>query len=175
MKNGRVTIGTLAAATLLAGGLGAGLGLTLPANAATTAAAKDKAATATDAATAKPPADVVLNCDFKPVTKPSTYVLACADDGLGLEDLHWTSWTSHLASGYATLWENDCTPSCAGGKIIDYSALVMFWEPSALKGHPDDRQYTELTVVFPDKRPPLYVLENGKVIKTTPLTQTFKI
>ena len=162
MKNGRMTIGTLAAAALLAGGLGVGLGLTGSADAATTP-------------TAKPPAYVVLNCNLKPVVEPSNYVLACADDGMGLQDGHWTSWTSHLASAYATFYENTCTPNCAAGKIIDYPALVTLWDPAALKGHPSDRQYTKMTVIFPNSRPPLYVRENGKVVKTYPLTQTFTI
>lgn len=54
-------------------------------------------------------------------------------------------------------------------------ALATLWAPAALKGHPADRQYTELTVIFPNARPPLYVRENGKVVKTFPLTQTFRI
>jgi len=158
MKNRRSRIAAIAAA-LAAAGLGAGLGLTLPAN----------------AATAKPPTYVVLNCLNKPVVKPSGYVLACADDGMGLQGVHWTSWTSHLASAYATFYENTCTPDCAAGKIIDYPALVTLWDPAALKGYPADRQYTELTVIFPNARPPLYVTENGKLVKTFPLTQTFNI
>ena len=160
MKNGRFTIGALAAVSLLAGGLGAGLGLT---------------ATAAAAATAKAPTYVLLNCSLKPVVAPSNYVLTCADDGIGLQQVHWTSWTSHLASAYATFYENTCTPNCAAGKIIDYPALVTLWDPAALKGHPSDRQYKKMTVIFPDSRPPLYVQENGKVVKTYPLTQTFTI
>jgi hypothetical protein len=41
-------------------------------------------------------------------------------------------------------------------------------------GHPADRRYTELTVIFTGKtRPPVYVLKNGKLVATYPLTQTF--
>ena len=175
MKNGRTAIGALAAAVLAVGGLAAGVALTLPANATTTPAAGSASVGIAQAAPAKPLVYVVLNCNFKPVAEPSTYVLTCADAGIGLKGQHWTSWTSHLASGYGTLWENNCTPNCADGKIIDYPALVTLWEPAALKGHPGDRQYTELTVIFPSGRPPVYVRDNGKVVKTFPLTQTFKI
>ena len=66
----------------------------------------------------------MLNCNFKPVVEPSSYVLTCADDGTGLTDVHWTSWTSHLASAYGTFYENTCTPNCAEGKINHYRALV---------------------------------------------------
>jgi hypothetical protein len=164
MKNGR-TIITLGAAALAVGGLGTSLGLTLPANAATTEAA----------ATAKPLTYVVLNCNFKPVVEPSSYVLTCADDGTGLTDVHWTSWTSHLASAYGTFYENTCTPNCAEGKINHYRALVTLYDLAAVKGYPSDRRYVEMTVIFPSTRPPVYVQENGKGVKTFPLTQTFQI
>jgi hypothetical protein len=166
MKNRRSTIGTIAAAALAAGGLGVALGLTLPANAAT--ANTDTA----NAAAASPTYVVVNDCTLTPAVKPSAYVVACADDGSGLQGVHWTSWTSHLASAYATFYENTCDPNCADGKIVDYPALVTLWGPAALKGHPADRQYTELTVIFPGARPPVY----GKGgAKTFPLTQTFDI
>ena len=43
-----------------------------------------------------------------------------------------------------------------------------------MKGHPAERRYTELTVIFTGKkRPPVYVLKNGKPVATYPLTQTF--
>jgi hypothetical protein len=159
MRNGRSKIAAIAAAALAAGGLGAALGLTPSAN----------------AATAKPLTYVVLNCNLKPAVEPSSYVLACADDGMGLEAAHWTSWTSHLASAYGTFYENTCTPNCADGKINHYRALVTLYDLAAVKGHPSDRQYVEMTVIFPSTRPPVYVQENGKVVKTFPLTQTFQI
>jgi hypothetical protein len=44
----------------------------------------------------------------------------------------------------------------------------------AAGGHPADRRYTKLTVIFPGTtRPPVYVLRNGKLVATYPLTQTF--
>jgi hypothetical protein len=161
MKNRRSKIGAIAAAALVAGSLGLALGLTLPANAAT--------------ANTTSSTYVVVNCALKPVVRPSAYVISCADDGMGLQGVHWTSWTSHLASAYATFYENTCTPDCAAGKIIDYPALVTLWKTAAVKGHPNDRQYTELTVIFPGARPPVYVTENGKTVKTFPLTQTIDI
>ena len=57
------------------------------------------------------------------------------------------------------------------------------WRPAAaivlncsfkVKGHPAERRYTKLTVIFTGKkRPPVYVLKNGKPVATYPLTQTF--
>jgi hypothetical protein len=44
-----------------------------------------------------------------------------------------------------------------------------------VKGHPADRRYTKLTVIFTGRtRPPVYVLKNGKLVATYPLTQTFE-
>ena len=42
------------------------------------------------------------------------------------------------------------------------------------EGPPADQRYTDLTVIFTGKtRPPVYVLKNGKLVATYPLTQTF--
>ena len=160
----RVAVAILAGAGILAtaGGCAA------PASSGTPAPATTRAAAATTARY------VVLDCDSKPVAAPSTFVLACADHGIGVEDLHWASWTPELASGYGVFWENDCTPDCADGHFHYYPSLEVLWGSAAVKGHPADRRYTELTVIFTGKmRPPVYVLTNGKLVATYPLTQTF--
>jgi hypothetical protein len=145
--------------------IAAGSGGTALASSTRHAGASTKAATANY---------VVLDCSFKPVVMPSTYVIACADAGMGVQDLHWTSWTPKLASGYGTFWENDCTPNCAEGHIHHYRSLEVLWGSATVTGHPADRRYTKLTVIFTGKkRPPVYVLKNGKRVATYPLTQTF--
>ena len=117
---------------------------------------------------------VVLDCGFKPVVAPSTFIITCADAGIGVQHLHWTSWTPKLAGGYGTFWENDCMPNCAGGHFHYYPSLEVLWGSATVKGHPADRRYTKLTVIFTGKtRPPVYVLKNGKLVATYPLTQTF--
>jgi hypothetical protein len=182
-------LAAVAIAALAAIGLGAGLELSASAGAAivnkvttssavTSRAATSKAVTASRAVTASTAQDlryVVLNCNDKPEARPGTYVLTCADGGMYLQGLHWTSWTAKLASGYGTFWENDCTPDCAAGHFHQYPALAMLWDTAKLKGYPGDRQYVRLTLVFTGKRPPVYVLKNGKEVATYPLTQTFDI
>jgi hypothetical protein len=118
------------------------------------------------------PRYVVLNCEFKAQVKPGTYVLACADNGIGLQNLHWTSWTAKLASGYGTEWENDCKPNCAEGHFHYYPVLAVLWGSARVKGHPAERRYTEVTVSYPGARPPVYMLVNGKIVATYPVTQT---
>src|ERR1700688_4641990 len=69
-----------------------------------------------------PPASatpVVVNCLLKPQTRPSSFILTCADAGDVLADLHWVSWGSAAGFGTAVEQINDCTPDCAGGKFIN--------------------------------------------------------
>jgi hypothetical protein len=164
----RAAVAIFATAGIIAAG-GEGAALASSGTPATT-----HAMASTQAATAKAPKYVVLDCSFKPVVAPSTFVIACGDGGIGVRDLHWTSWTPQLASGYGTFWENDCTPSCAQGHIHYYPSREVLWGSATVKGHPADRRYTKLTVIFTGKtRPPVYVLKNGKLVATHPLTQTF--
>jgi hypothetical protein len=157
--------GVILAAIVTAAGGGAAL-----ASSGTPAAAHTAAST--QATLARSPKYVVLNCSFQPVVRPSTMVIACADDGLGIKDLHWTSWTPKLASGYGTFFENDCKPNCAEGHFHYYPSLEVLWGSAAVTGHPHDRRYTEVTVIFTGKRPPVYVLRHGKTVATYPRTQT---
>jgi hypothetical protein len=144
--------------------LAGGLGLALPANAAAAPAA---------AHTTK---YVVLNCTGKPEVKPGTIVLACADNGAGLQHLHWTTrWTSRGAGGHGTFWENLCKPNCAEGRIEKMPAEVTLRDTAAVKGHPGDRRYTRLTAVFPKKRPTVYKRVHGKIVATHPKSWTFHI
>src|SRR5258707_2530736 len=69
-------------------------------NTVTTRTATDTAVTTKAAA----PNFVALGCDLKGQLMPSEYVLACGDGNAGLKSLHWTSWTSQLASGYGTYY-----------------------------------------------------------------------
>jgi hypothetical protein len=155
MKLGRVTVGIAAAVSLLA----AGAGMAGPASAATVSAAGHGTRF------------VVLNCSFRPVVKPGTIVLACADAGLGVDHLHWTRWTRHGAAGYGTFWENLCVPNCVDGHIEHMPARIILRGSAAVKGHRGDRQYTELTAVFPRKRPTVY---HGKHV-VHPKSWTFHI
>jgi len=160
MRLERTTIGALTTAVVLLAG---GLGLALPANAAAAPAA------------AHSTKFVVLDCNSKPEVKPGTIVLACADDGLGLMHLHWTSWTSHGAAGHGTFWQNLCTPDCAAGHIEKMPATVTLRGSAAIMGLPGDRQYTRLTAVFPGRRPTVYKRKHGKIVATHPKSWTFHI
>lgn len=121
---------------------------------------------------------VVLNClDMdRAQVKPGTIVLACADDGLGLTRLHWTSWTTQLASAYGTEWENDCKPNCAQGHLHYYPVVAVLWGSAPVKGHPGEQRYTQATISYTKGRPAVYVTSrNGKVVATYPVSWTLPL
>jgi hypothetical protein len=151
----------------------AALGLTIGLTSSTgSSRATLDAATAPAATTAKAPAYVLLNCASKAVTKPSSYTITCADGGILLKGLHWTTWSSRFAGAYGTLSENDCKPYCVDGHFHDYSVIVTAWGSGSVKGHSGERAYTKLTLTFPgSSRPPIYHLVNGKLVATYPVTQ----
>jgi hypothetical protein len=90
--------------------------------AATPAAAGGPASAVTASAPAPtgPPIDtnvkVYGDCQT-PTIEPTEMILTCADAGVRIEGLHWTSWTNVSASAIGTLVYNDCTPTCAGGQF----------------------------------------------------------
>jgi hypothetical protein len=128
-------------------------------------------AVTTSAVTAK---FVMLGCDNKPEVGPSS-ISNCGDGAIGLTSLHWTSWTPHLASGYGTYYLNDCQPTCVAGHFHSYPALVTLWGSAAVPGHPSERKYTQMTLIFTGKRPPSYQLVNGKEVVSHPVTLTLPL
>ena len=156
-----MTRSALAAVTAVAG-LGVAIVQVLPADAAPAKAAVG-------------PRYVVLNCSQKPEVKPVNFTSACADNGFGVANMHWTSWTSHLASGYGTLYENDNYPNHAEGRVYRVPALIVLWGSAPVKGHPAERTYAQMTAIYPGPRPAVYVYQQaeGKPVATFPQTQTF--
>jgi hypothetical protein len=63
-------------------------------------------------------------------------------------------------------------PDCAQGHVHYYPVLVMLWGSGSVPGEPAERRYTEVTLVYPGARPPVYQIVNGKVVATYPVTQT---
>ena len=164
MNRGRFT--TIASAFAIAA-LGLSLGLTGSASAAPASAAVPRAGSAAAA-----PQYVVLNCLHKAQVKPEAISLACADDNDELTQLHWTSWTPQLASGYGTERANDCKPDCAQGHIHYYPVLAMLWGSATVTGHPGELRYTKATLSYPKGAPAIYVTGcNGKVVATYPAIQ----
>jgi hypothetical protein len=105
---------------------------------------------------------VVVNCLFKQQTRPSSFVLTCADANDVLVDLHWVSWSSGAAFATGTEQINDCTPDCAAGKFISYPVLVNLWRSEPLPGHRGTSYFTRATRVYTANRPPLYFCDGTR-------------
>jgi hypothetical protein len=66
----------------------------------------------------------LLTCAGKVTSKPSTYVLSCADAGAGWNAVTWSVWNASSATGHGILRQNNCTPDCVAGKFISYRTTV---------------------------------------------------
>ena len=176
MNRGRI-ISIASICTVIAAGLAIVLASLGGRAAATTRDAAAGSASAAHAATtalttgASAPKFVLLGCNNDAEVAPSD-ISNCGDGAVGVTRLHWTSWNSHLASGYGIYFLNDCTPTCVGGHFHTYHALIALWGSAAVKGHPSERKYTEMTLIFTGTRPPHYELVNGKTVITHPVTLT---
>ena len=125
--------------------------------AATACASAPAPTRATDTAfTQRNSGPVVINCLLKSQTRPSSFILTCADAGDVLTHLHWVSWGSGAAFATGIEQINNCTPNCAAGKFITYPVLVNLWRPEPLPGHPGTSYFTRATRVYTNNRPPLY-------------------
>lgn len=79
------------------------------------------------------PMPSVLTCAGKVVTRPSSYVVSCADANTYFTSIHWNTWRSQSASATATFVENNCEPSCAAGKFLRYPATITLSQPKSTK------------------------------------------
>ena len=75
----------------------------------------------------------VLTCSLKLATKPSRYLLSCADANASWTGMSWSVWSATSASGRGILRQNDCTPNCVSGKFINYRATVKLSKVVATK------------------------------------------
>jgi hypothetical protein len=65
-----------------------------------------------------PPYQVFINdCGVGDSQQPMQITLTCADGGMYLDEIKWTTWTSKQARGSAIYNENTCKPECASGKM----------------------------------------------------------
>jgi hypothetical protein len=97
-----------------------------------------------------PPVPVVNDCTGTTVTEPRTYPLACADYGIVLLRLRWSSWTATGAEATGRLGVNDCQPNCAAGKFGYTHAAVSLSGPVSRGGRV---YFTHLKVIDPAAPP----------------------
>jgi hypothetical protein len=57
------------------------------------------------------------NCEI-PEHKPESILITCADGGIYVEKIKWSTWSQEGATGSGNFSENLCEPSCAEGKRV---------------------------------------------------------
>lgn len=85
--------------------------------------------------------------------RPSSIALACADDGIGVEKLTWTTWTATTATGQGTLWEHVCVPSCVASRTYAHYPVTVTL--SAVKSAGQKTWFSLLTVRWMSRPPAL--------------------
>lgn len=94
---------------------------------------------------------VMVSCASQGQVRPGGYDVGCTANEL-LRSLHWQTWRG-TAYGNGVLKVDDCTPTCAQGKYIDFPVLIVAWRPMSWPGHAGHRYFTRMTWIFTGKRP----------------------
>jgi hypothetical protein len=106
-----------------------------------------------DTLAAAAPSVAVYSCTNQPQVRPSTYDQFC--DGSGyFTGLHWSTWNASIAAATGVQYLNNCTPNCAAGKFSHRTVDLIFWRSLPVKGHPGERGYSQMTVLYPGARLP---------------------
>jgi len=100
-------------------------------------------APATKSVAATPAAFLPSDCANQ-VERPSSFIIACADAGSGVEHLVWRSWGGPVAQGSGFAFANDCEPSCVAGGM-HHAAAEMY--VSRLRKCGGKLQYTYAVII----------------------------
>ena len=65
------------------------------------------------------------DCAGKPVVRPASVVLTCADAGFTVHSLKWTGWGETFAAARGIESVNDCKPYCAAGHFHSYPVVIV--------------------------------------------------
>jgi hypothetical protein len=137
------------AAALVLCGTAAAVGMAGTVSASTAAGRHPPAHAVTAAAATKVP--VVLTCLKHGQVRPRQYILTCADANDYLTALRWAGWgPAAFASGTNTF--NDCVPTCVAGHLHSFPVLVTLWRAEPLPGHPGQRYFARLTLIYTGNR-----------------------
>jgi hypothetical protein len=90
----------------------------------------------------------VYDCQNQRQVRPSTFDLFC--DGSGtFTRLRWSTWNASMAAATGVLYLDNCKPNCARGTWTHLTVDLIFWRTKPVKGHPGERGYTQMTVLYP--------------------------
>ena len=135
MKLTRFAVIAVSAAALAA------VSVPFTAHAATTRGAADASAA---------PSVAVYDCSNQPQVRPSSFVYFC--DGSGaFTKLRWSTWNASAATATGVQYVDNCEPNCAHGTWSHQTVDLIFWRSEPVKGHPGERGYSQMTVLYPGK------------------------
>jgi len=79
-------------------------------------------------AAAAPSGPSIVDCAGALVSKPKTIAISCADGGISINNIRWSTWTMNGAKGRGTLVVNSCIytggPACVAVKTDSYPATI---------------------------------------------------
>jgi hypothetical protein len=75
----------------------------------------------------------VSACGYGENQKPDGITLACADGGIYVDGITWSSWGGNSVEGVGIFHRNLCEPSCAEGSYIEVPVKVTISEPILVK------------------------------------------
>jgi hypothetical protein len=94
------------------------------------------------------PSVAVYDCLNQPQVRPRTFDLFC--DGSGsFTGLRWNTWNASMATATGVLYLDNCEPDCAQGRWTHQTVDLIFWRSEPVKGHPGERGYSQMTVLYP--------------------------
>jgi len=65
--------------------------------------------------------------------KPEIITITCADGGIFVEKIQWSTWGKKGATGVGTLSENLCLPNCAEGRRVTAPVNLILSNPTEYK------------------------------------------
>jgi hypothetical protein len=66
--------------------------------------------------------------------KPESITITCADGGIFVEKIQWSTWSQEGAAGTGIFTENLCQPNCAEGKRVTAPVKLTLSNLAELKG-----------------------------------------
>lgn len=105
-------------------------------------------------AVAAPSDPSIVDCAGALVSKPKTISISCADGGVSINKIRWSSWTMNGAKGRGTLVVNSCIytggPACVDGKTDSYQATITL---GGLASGPGVDVFSQVDLAFPKGGP----------------------
>jgi hypothetical protein len=90
----------------------------------------------------------------KPKVEPRSITLTCADAGIVLKHMRWSTWNTPKVKGRGHVYIKSCKPNCAAGGVKKFKVKVTLLNPMpSTCGGRMLRMYRRAHLRFPDRQP----------------------